>query len=82
MYFFEAYTKGADQFADEENPSYKYSGRELFDDVLNGDDSQDFEFCQVSEVFSDENIDTLKSMIIFEDNVMPGDTYAYTQYFI
>lgn len=82
MHFFEAYTKGADQFADEESPFYKYSGRELFDDVLNGDDSQDFESCQVSKVFSDENIDTLKSMIIFEDNVMPGDTYTYTQYFI
>ena len=90
IYLFEAYTKGIDQFSayTEINPEtnveikivpyYKYSGRELFNSVL--DDNS-----PVPENFSWSKTllpRATKARVLFEFDVMPGDTYGYQEYFI
>ncbi len=77
-YLFEAYTKGADQFDNTlGNLKYRYSGRDL--NITNwtecAHDSFSYRYTQV-------NIRDLRNMIIFEDDIMPGDTYEYQEYFI
>ena len=73
-YLFEAYTKGIDQF-DEENLIYRYSGRDLFDTVL----TKNMSICRLSDKLDSS---TIHSQIIFEEDVMPGDVYDYQHYFI
>lgn len=73
--FFEAYTKGADQFTGE-SLHYRYSGRELFQDVLK---SQNIKGYSVSTLYSEKK---MREYILFEDDVMPGDSYSYEHYFI
>lgn len=69
---FEAYTKGVDQF---ESGEFKYSGRELFASFT----TQDGDGYYYSSYYIKTEINPL---VIFEDDVMPGDTYAYQRYFI
>ena len=71
-YLFEAYTKGIDQF--DTGAMYRYSGRELYDLAFTAHD--DYE---VTEMFNKTNV---HNKIIFEEDVMPGDTYSYQKYFI
>ena len=67
VWFFEAYTKGQDQFG--ENESYfKYSGRDYI--LQEGDENTVFNKIDVSK------------RILFETDIMRGDTYGYQQYFI
>lgn len=73
-YLFEAYTKGRDQF-EGDDIQYRYSGRDLFDTVLTRNDIN----CQLSDVIDK---DSIHNQIIFEEDVMPGDTYGYQHYFI
>ena len=65
VWFFEAYTKGIDQF---DNGYYKYSGRDY---ILTEE-----------ERYTGNDIDELKSKIMFETDIMRGDTYGYQRYFI
>lgn len=78
VYFFEAYTKGVDQF--DSNAEYKYSGRELFKSVLNEDllEGQKKYFLK-SKNYAE---DIMRNKVIFENDVMSGDTYGYQKYFI
>ena len=69
---FEAYTKGQDFF---EDGIFRYSGRDLFDTYLKNDKS----LYKISDMFTFEEI---KKLIIFETDVMEGDAYTYTKYFI
>lgn len=69
---FEAYTKGVDQF---DIADYRYSGRDLFDSVLTNEGTG-FKY---SEQMTTEQA---HSQVIFEEDVMPGDTYEYRHYFI
>ena len=85
-YLFEAYTKGIDQFISEnedEEPEYRYSGRELYDltfkenapsPIIGGVYN-----CSITDMFDRAAV---HAKIIFEEDVMPGDTYAYQKYFI
>lgn len=72
LWFFEAYTKGIDQF---ETGMYKYSGRELFDNVL----IEKTDTYSLSVYYTENDI---RNRILFEDDVMPGDTFSYEHYFI
>lgn len=69
---FEAYTKGQDQFTE---GLFKYSGRDLFTSYT----SLQASGYSYSKPYSEED---LRKLIIFEDDLMPGDTYAQTKYFI
>lgn len=71
-YFFEAYSKGQDQF--DSHALYRYSGRELF--------VNDFTWVSHGNNFTTAKVTDVENRIIFEDDIMPGDTYAYKQYFI
>lgn len=75
-YLFEAYTKGRDQF-DGNNIKYRYSGREFFDTVLTKTDENNM--YRYSDIM--DNI-SIHNQVIFEDDIMPGDTYEYQHYFI
>lgn len=78
VYFFEAYTKGIDQF--DSNAEYKYSGRELFKSVLNEGLLEDQKkYFLKSNNYSE---DVMRNKVIFENDVMSGDTYGYQKYFI
>ena len=72
LWFFEAYTKGIDQFKD---GRYKYSGRELFDAILINKEKE----YSISGCYPESEI---RNRIIFEDDIMPGDTFSYEHYFI
>lgn len=69
---FEAYTKGTDLFP--ENGQYKYSGR----DIYTGNKSQ---WTEKSGEYVYRALTNLNE-IIFETDIVEGDTYAYTKYFI
>lgn len=71
-YLFEAYTKGIDQF--DTGAMYRYSGRELYDLAFTAHDNY-----EITEMFNKTNV---HNKIIFEEDVMPGDTYSYQKYFI
>lgn len=73
-YLFEGYTKGVDQFTPE--AQYRYSGRELYDLIYQ---NKEIYNCNVTDIYSKESI---HQKIIFEEDVMPGDTYSYQKYFI
>ena len=73
-YLFEGYTKGIDQFTPE--AQYRYSGRELYDLIYQ---NKEICNCSVTDIYSKESI---HQKIIFEEDVMPGDTYSYQKYFI
>lgn len=85
-YLFEAYTKGVDQFISEnedEEPEYRYSGRELYDLTFR-ENTPSFIVggiynCSITDMFDRAAV---HAKIIFEEDVMPGDTYAYQKYFI
>lgn len=73
---FEAYTKGIDFF---EDGKYRYSGREL------GRLIEDFGTITEQPLYYRTNSMTeekLRQYILFEDDVMDGDTYGYERYFI
>lgn len=72
LVLFEAYTKGIDQF---ENGYFKYSGRDLFNSYTPLEENG----YNYSNAYAK---DSLVNFIIFEDDVMPGDTYEYRRYFI
>ena len=84
-YLFEAYTKGVDQFISEnedEEPEYRYSGRELYDLTFREKAPSPIGGvynCSITDMFDKAAI---HAKIIFEEDVMPGDTYAYQKYFI
>lgn len=69
---FEAYTKGQDFF---ENGVFRYSGRDLFETYL----TYDKDLYKISSMFKEEEI---KNLVLFETDVMEGDSYTYTKYFI
>lgn len=70
---FEVYTKGQDQFSE---GFFKYSGR----DYIEVNSMKNIINAQISEKPSTK--ENLINKIIFEDDIMPGDTYEYQQYFI
>ena len=72
--FFEAYTKGIDQF---DNAIYKYSGRDLISCPLDQDETYTDFF--ISKIIDNQS---MRQYIIFENDVMSGDTYEYKKYFI
>ena len=78
-YLFEAYTKGIDQF-DEDDIKYKYSGRnvskENFFDQFTQPDGEKY---IKTSVYSESEI---RKYILFENDIMSGDTYGYQEYFI
>ena len=75
VYFFEAYTKGIDQFG--EKAIYKYSGRTFFNGILDGiSENNNF---SISKLYTEEG---MREKVIFENDIMPGDTYEYKEYFI
>lgn len=74
LQFFEAYTKGVDQF--DGDLIYRYSGRDLFDSVLDG------EILNGTQISLPLTFNTIHNMILFEDDIMSGDTYEYNKYFI
>ena len=86
VWLFEAYTKGIDQFTKENEAYYKYSGRDY---VLEGEEDieeigGDFgrpKYIGITDItwFSEENI---HQRVIFETDIMRGDTYGYQKYFI
>ena len=73
---FEAYTKGIDQFSAEDS-TFKYSGRDLFSTYtsINGDG---YYYSAIHPYMKEE----LYKIILFEDVIMPGDTFSYNKYFI
>lgn len=78
LYLFEAYTKGMDCFPSNES-TYRYSGRDLFWPPRGSEETVDKGTCIVSKTYDAE---TMRKMIIFEDQIMLGSTYGYQQYFI
>lgn len=78
-YLFEAYTKGIDQF-DEDDIKYKYSGRNVskenfFDQFTQPDGEKYIKTSTYSE-------SEIRKYILFENDIMSGDTYGYQEYFI
>ena len=78
-YLFEAYTKGIDQF-DGDDIKYKYSGRDI---------SKENFFDQFTQPDGEKYIKTttyneseIRKYILFENDIMSGDTYGYQEYFI
>lgn len=80
LYLFEAYTKGADQFS---NAYYKYSGRELLGNEQSSENEsipwEDKENYTCSSPWTPAQI---KQRIIFDNDIMPGDSYSYNKYFV
>ena len=74
LWFFEAYTKGKDQFNDGE---YRYSGRNLFNKIFKDEDTT-----QIYSITNSYYYGEISKKIIFEKDIMPGDTYQYNEYFI
>jgi hypothetical protein len=60
---------------------YKYSGRELFDKNItwNVEESKNIGEAKISINLSSED---MRRRVIFEDDIMPGDTYGFQEYFI
>lgn len=81
--FFEAYTKGQD-FFDDESLIYRYSGRELTGVQLTSTIDSTVVALKSLQYVSLTNGSTPFSTkdILFETDVMEGDTYEYTRYFI
>lgn len=74
---FKAYTKGRDFFNDEEGivGDYRYSGRDLFDK----DVPTDMSGAKRSDAYDKT---TLETKLLFETDIMAGDTYEHSRYFI
>ena len=72
---FEVYTKGQDQFSE---GFFKYSGR----DYIEVGSMKSITNAQISDTDEPLTKKKLINKIIFEDDIMPGDTYEYQQYFI
>ena len=70
--FFEAYTKGVDFF---EGAYFRYSGRDIGTALFTKKD--DFQ-----EITEDTVGINAKDAILFETDIMEGDTYGYQRYFI
>lgn len=79
LYLFEAFTKGKDQF---ENAQYRYSGRNLLGNEqplgINADWNENSKY-SYSHSWTPAQI---KPKIIFDTDLMPGDSYSYEKYFI
>lgn len=76
---FEVYTKGKDQFGSRAN--YQYSGRDYL--LKNSDLSPIRKGSTIVAYQSTpKNKGDLINEILFEDDIMMGDTYEYQQYFI
>lgn len=76
MWFFECFTRGIDQF---ETGAFKYSGRQLFEESLKnlyGSEEREVGLNKSYEKWECQQI------VLFEDSIMPGDTYSYQEYFI
>ena len=73
LVLFESYTKGIDQF---DSATFKYSGRDLFSTYTPDDHIGYF---SAAAPYTDTS---LRALILFEDDIMPGDTYGYKRYFI
>lgn len=71
--FFEAFTKGKDQFDD---AKYRYSGRNLFDTVFINETQ--ISNAKIGEILTYEQ---MQEQVLFEEDIMPGDTYEYKKYF-
>lgn len=85
-WFFEAYTKGQDFF---NNGYFRYSGRNigLIDFIIDGEkiewarphnslnSKNNFQYLS-------DNKNILSNCVLFETDIMEGDTYAYQRYFI
>ncbi len=77
---FEAYTKGADQFTNN-NIIFKYSGRNLFTKDIPSENLY---------WYNNENYDyssfitekSMRNLVIFDDDIMPGGTFEIQNYFI
>lgn len=70
---FKAYTKGKDFF---DEAKYRYSGRDLFSQDLLTSSTENY---QRSTAYGQDEI---SKMILFETDIMAGDTYQYERYFI
>lgn len=68
LYLFEAYTKGKDYF---DNGYFALSGRDYYVPVQQSD-----------EILQIYNISNIKNKILFEDDIVAGDSYSYEKYFI
>ena len=95
VYFFEAFTKGRDQFKDA--TIYRYSGRTLFGKEVWDAEQEKWTSgtwaagnnCTYTTVsirernpsYNSEK-EIIEKLILFEDDVMTGDTYTYQKYFI
>lgn len=84
LYLFEAYTKGIDFFpAQGEEPGgyYKYSGRDVMLNESNASLIQKLgqQSYYKSGIFTGKEI---KNRVLFEKDVLAGDTYEYKRYFI
>lgn len=80
LYLFEAYTKGVDAFPNtNDSLIYRYSGRDLFwpPKTMSVKDNGNYEITLNTLTEA-----AMKSMIIFEDDIMLGSTYEYQHYFI
>lgn len=76
-YMFEAYTKGIDQFEDSDL-IYRYSGRDItINNWKNTVTIGDFTY-----FYNIIDSNKIRNQILFEDDIMPGDTYAYQKYYI
>lgn len=76
MWFFECFTRGVDQF---ETGAFKYSGRPLFEESLKHIYASDNRAVGLNKPYTKQEC---QHIVLFEDSIMPGDTYAYQEYFI
>ena len=93
LWFFEAYTKGRDQFV-KYDAHFRYSGRTISDGSdgvvvteqnytnKNGETYYNYIKEGTDFIIRPYTRSEIKKYVIFEDDVMPGDTYEYQQYFI
>ena len=80
LYLFEAYTKGRDQFS---TATYKYSGRELLgNEQPTGSTSWEDGINNNYTYSLPWTASQIKERIIFDTDIMPGDSYSYNQYFV
>lgn len=80
FYLFEAYTKGRDQFS---TATYKYSGRELLgNEQPTGSVSWEKGINENYSYSLPWTASQIKERIIFDTDIMPGDSYSYNQYFV
>ena len=84
VWLFEAYTKGIDQF-EEEEAVYKYSGRDYI--LKAQEEINDKGYYNRSKYVGISDIkwfsyDDICKEVLFETDIMRGDTYGYQRYFI